>query len=562
MDKRFALALGLSLIVWFVWMLIFNPVPQQQRSVETQNDKSKLHKTQISSQKPVNTTSTSNKVTSVQSARDEINISLSTKLFTVTMTNRGAAINNFQYSYNGKKIELVVEQKDLLPKGINAKSNLEFPVYFTESEFFEGNIFNSSLWNVEKTSENSVNFYLIAHIHDGQQIRFDKTFVFYPEKNYFELHHSIKNIGTAPITFPENRLIMTTPDFLGPAMDFDNRYNHVEIVYFTNNSFETGSQGGGLFTDEQMVRKEIGETKWAGVRSRYFLLLMAPQGFTGTGIIHDGRNNHGKRVGIFVPIATLQKGETVTKTFKIYVGEKNKQKLVEVDESLRDAADINVIIEPIRDFLVWCLLKINLLIGNFGWSLIVFSILTKIALMPLTIKSMESMKRMQELAPKVKEIQTKYKDKPDIMNKKIMDLYKKEKVNPLGGCLPLLLQLPFFFALYSALVNSIDLWKAPFIFWIKDLSLPDTVATIAGFNINILPLVMTLTTYLQQKMTPGSESAQQQIMIKLMPFIFLFIFWNMPSGLILYWIMQNILQILHQLYINQKAKKELQEGGT
>lgn len=559
MDKRFALALGLSLLFWFLWMMIFNPVPQQNR-VAPKEDKTNIVQ-KSSTTHTATTQQSSSIIPKIQSVNEEIHISLSAEPYHVTMTNKGAKIKNFQYTYNGKKIELVVEQKDLIPAGIVAKTDLTFPIYFTDSEFFEGNAFDTALWNVDKISESSINFYLIAHSSEGEPIRFERNYVFYKDKNYFELHHSIKNLGKSIITFPENRLILTSPDFLGPAMDFNNRYNHVELVFYLNNSFETGRQGGGLFTNEQTMHKETGEIKWAGVRSRYFLLLMTPQGFTGTGVIYDGRHNHGKRVGIIVPINPLQKGETVTKTFKVYVGEKNKQKLVEVDESLRDAADINVIIEPIRDFLIWCLLKINLLIGNFGWSLIIFSILTKIALMPLTIKSMESMKRMQEIAPKVKEIQTKYKDKPEIMNKKIMDLYKKERINPFSGCLPLLLQLPFFFALYSALVNSIDLWKAPFIFWIKDLSLPDTVGQIAGFNINILPLVMTLTTYLQQKMTPGSDSAQQQVMLKILPFIFLFIFWNMPSGLIIYWIMQNILQILHQLFINYKAKKELREKG-
>ena len=266
---------------------------------------------------------------------------------------------------------------------------------------------------------------------------------------------------------------------------------------------------------------------------------------------------------MYIPVEPIQAGKAISHAFKIYVGEKNKEKLVAVDPVLRDAADVNAFIEPIRDFLLWCLMKINILFGNFGWSLVIFSIITKIILMPLTLKSTESMKRLQELNPKIKEIQSKYKDKPDVMNKKVMELYKKEKVNPLSGCLPLLLQMPFFFALYSALINSIDLWQAPFIFWIQDLSLPDTVLTIpgsiafiGGFNLNILPILMTLTTYLQQKMTPGAGASQQQMFIKFMPFIFLFIFWNMPSGLIIYWIMQNVLQVLHQLYVNNKGKNE------
>jgi YidC/Oxa1 family membrane protein insertase len=124
----------------------------------------------------------------------------------------------------------------------------------------------------------------------------------------------------------------------------------------------------------------------------------------------------------------------------------------------------------------------------------------------------------------------------------------------MGGCFPLLLQMPFFFALYSALINSIDLWNAPFILWMKDLSMPDTVATISGFHLNILPIIMTGTTYLQQKLTTVDTAGQQKVLMMLMPLMFIFIFWNMPSGLVLYWALQNVFQILHQLFINYRGK--------
>ena len=167
------------------------------------------------------------------------------------------------------------------------------------------------------------------------------------------------------------------------------------------------------------------------------------------------------------------------------------------------------------------------------------------------------MKKMQLITPKINELRAKYKDKPDVLQKETLKLYQENKVNPLGGCLPILVQMPFFFALYSALVNSIDLWNAPFIFWMKDLSMPDTVATVAGFNINILPIIMTLTTYLQQKMsTVDTGSQQQKIMMSLMPLMFIFIFWSMPSGLVLYWTLQNIFQIVNQLVVNWRGKKE------
>ena len=166
------------------------------------------------------------------------------------------------------------------------------------------------------------------------------------------------------------------------------------------------------------------------------------------------------------------------------------------------------------------------------------------------------MKKLHELTPQINELREKYKEKPEILNKKIMEIYKKNKVNPASGCLPILVQMPFFFALYSALINSIDLWQAPFVLWMKDLSLPDTIFHIAGFNVNVLPVLMTLTTYLQQKMSTVETTGQQKVMLMLMPFIFIVIFWNMPSGLVLYWIMQNVLQILHQLYINKRDEKK------
>ncbi|MCU0820918.1 MAG: YidC/Oxa1 family membrane protein insertase, partial [Spirochaetes bacterium] len=173
-----------------------------------------------------------------------------------------------------------------------------------------------------------------------------------------------------------------------------------------------------------------------------------------------------------------------------------------------------------------------------------------------TQKSTESMKKMQELAPKMNELKEKYKDRPDMLNKEVMKMYKTHKVNPLGGCLPLLLQMPFFFALWSALINSIDLWQAPFIFWIKDLSLPDTVLTFSGYNLNILPIIMTATSYIQQKLTtPAGGTNQQQKMMMFMPLVFIFIFWNMPSGLVLYWTLQNVLQILNQIYVNKKTEE-------
>ena len=184
------------------------------------------------------------------------------------------------------------------------------------------------------------------------------------------------------------------------------------------------------------------------------------------------------------------------------------------------------------------------------------------------------MRKMSALQPKITEIKAQYKNNPQQMNREVQALYKKEKVNPMGGCLPMILQLPIFYGLYTALSSMIDLRNQSFL-WIKDLSLPDTVATVKmavpllgyrvggqGFtDINVLPFVMTATTLLQSKLTSGDQSNQQaKMMTYLFPLMFFFIFWNMPSGLVLYWTIQNILTIGQQYLIDYRLKhKTVQE---
>jgi len=283
---------------------------------------------------------------------------------------------------------------------------------------------------------------------------------------------------------------------------------------------------------------------------------MMPGEGAGKGVMYDNKKQSGFRTGMLVSLNNLDAGKEVKRTFKVYLGEKDKKKLAAMDKSLIDAADVNSLIEPIRNFVIWCLMWINKLMGNLGLSLVIFSILTKVVFMPLTIKSTESMKKMQQLAPRLNELKVKFKDKPEQMQKEMMKMYKENKVNPMGGCFPLLLQMPFFFALYSALIDSIDLWGAPFILWMKDLSMPDTVLTISGFDLNILPIVMTATTFVQQKLSTVDTGGQQKMLMMMMPLMFIFIFWSMPSGLVLYWALQNIFQIAHQLIINYRTKGE------
>ena len=183
---------------------------------------------------------------------------------------------------------------------------------------------------------------------------------------------------------------------------------------------------------------------------------------------------------------------------------------------------------------------------NYGIAIIIITVIIKILFFPLTHKSYKSMKDMQKLQPKMAELKEKYKDDRDTLNRSIMELYRTHKVNPLGGCLPMIVQIPVFFALYKSLMFSIELRHAPFMLWITDLSAKDPYY--------ITPVIMGVTMFIQQKMTPTSMDPMQAKMMLALPVVFTFMFLNFPSGLVIYWLVNNILTIAQQSYINRSLK--------
>ena len=202
-------------------------------------------------------------------------------------------------------------------------------------------------------------------------------------------------------------------------------------------------------------------------------------------------------------------------------------------------------------------------VNNYGIAIIIITVILKILFYPLTNKSYKSMKEMQKLQPKMEALKEKYKNDREAMNRAVMELYKTHKVNPMGGCLPMLIQIPVFFALYKALMYSIELRHAPFMLWINDLSAPDAlfgvipsgIPLMGGFPIGPLPLLMGATMVIQQKMTPSNMDPMQARIFMAMPIIFTFMFLNFPSGLVLYWLVNNILTIIQQAYINKSLKE-------
>lgn len=231
-----------------------------------------------------------------------------------------------------------------------------------------------------------------------------------------------------------------------------------------------------------------------------------------------------------------------------YIGSKTHKILESINPKLINVIEygwFSFIAKPMFKFLEF----LHNYIGNWGWAIVVLTLIVRIVLFPLTYKGMLSMNKLKELAPKVKELQAKYKGDPQKLNMHMMELYKKNGANPMGGCLPILLQIPIFFAIYRVLLNAIELKAAPWIFWINDLSVMDPYF--------VLPILMGITMFLQQKLTPTTftDPMQEKIM-KYLPLIFTFFFVTFPSGLTLYWFVNNVCSVVQQLFVNRLFKNQ------
>ena len=288
------------------------------------------------------------------------------------------------------------------------------------------------------------------------------------------------------------------------------------------------------------------EVHWTGFADKYFLTAAMPVNGTLGGVTVRDNKGYVENTISSAPIA-LNPGETFSLPYRLYFGPKDLDLLKGEGNQLERAIDLGWF-SSVAKPLLYALKFLYRYVRNYGIAIIIITVVIKILFYPLTYKSYKSMKEMQKLQPKMAELKEKYKNDRDAMNKAVMELYQTHKVNPLGGCLPMLVQMPIFIALYRALMSSIELRHAPFMLWIHDLSARDPYY--------VTPIVMGATMFVQQRMTPsaGMDPAQAKMMMML-PVIFTVMFINMPAGLVLYWLVNNILTIAQQAYINKLLKE-------
>jgi len=300
-----------------------------------------------------------------------------------------------------------------------------------------------------------------------------------------------------------------------------------------------------------------GNIDWAGYTSNYFLCGIIPLEGSGVSFTMQG-NNDLTRMQLVGNLDSLAPGAVKDYSYQVFFGPKKLTMLKELGHNLDRSVDFgwfDVIAKPT----LWLLNWFYSFCRNYGIAIILVTILFKAIFWPISQKGMKSMKNMQKLQPKMAKIKEKYKGDPAKMNQEVMNLYKTYKVNPLGGCLPMVLQIPVFFALYKVLLMGIELRHAPFMLWITDLSAPDRLWI--GFDLPylgglpVLTLLMGASMFFQQKLTPTTADPTQAKIMMFLPVIFTFMFLNFASGLVLYWFVNNLLSILQQVMINRDSKK-------
>jgi YidC/Oxa1 family membrane protein insertase len=300
---------------------------------------------------------------------------------------------------------------------------------------------------------------------------------------------------------------------------------------------------------------------WIAMVQHYFVSAFIPPQKAQRDVFSKKVGDNLYAVGSILPLGTVAPNASVTMDSQLYSGptvSKTLQAIAPGLDLVRDYGHLTVIAEPI----FWLMTHIHNLVGNWGWTIILLTVLIKLVFFPLSAASYRSMAKMKAVSPKMQSIRERHKGDPQAMNREMMALYKTEKINPLGGCLPIVVQIPVFIALYWVLLGSVEMRQAPFALWVTDLSAPDRFFnelfnfSFFGYPIGLLPIMMGATMIIQTRLNPEPPDPVQAKIMKIMPVAFSIFFFVFPAGLVLYWLVNNVLSIAQQWHINRAL-----EGG-
>ncbi|MBA5686126.1 membrane protein insertase YidC [Rugamonas apoptosis] len=382
-------------------------------------------------------------------------------------------------------------------------------------------------------------------------VKLTKTFTFKRGDYVIDVRHDVTNTGAAPVK-PELYLQLVhdgnkpegdsyfNSSYTGPTLYTDaDKYQKLKFESLEKQAQEAAKTGKPVAQDHPTKA----DNGWVAISQHFFVSAFVPQDKLTRDIFTKKIDTNLYAIGTVQQLGTLAPGATVSNDAKLYSGPQESKLLEKVApglELVKDYGWLTIIAKPI----FWVMEQLHKGLGNWGWTIIVFTILIKLAFFPLSAAGYRSMAKVKLVTPKMQAIRERYKGDPAKMNQATMELYKAEKINPLGGCLPILVQMPVFIALYWVLQASVEIRGAPWIGWIHNLAAPDPFY--------ILPVLYAISMFITTKLNPQPADPMQAKMMMFMPLAFSVMFFFFPSGLVLYWVVNNVLSIGQQYVISKK----------
>ncbi len=551
-QARLFIAIALSLLIFIMWNFFFAektidqpPKQVQQKEQKTDNKPAILPEILKEGTIVADKSSLSSKIPALPVKPSRI-VTVKTPLYKVKISEKGAVfksyvLNNYRKTMDADSPLLEMISPDI-PDGTirlgfagNSLGGLDDAVFSADLDEDSVDIYKKS---------KAISFIWTS----PQGVVVEKKYLFSPENYMIDLSVTINNFSSE--TFKDSLIL----SLVRPAKIEESRYGFAGPSALINNKLKQ-------IKTKKIKDKNIytGKVKWVAVQSRYFMSAIIPDEPVDAGM-HLYIDDNILQNQYLQPESVIDSGVKHVFKYKLFFGPKSMKVLKGLDYDLVKAVHFGMF-DIIAKPCVWIMNFIyDHFIPNYGVAIILLTLFTKVILWPLGNKSYKSMAEMKKIQPLMAEIKAKYKDDKKKMNEEVMGLYKTYKVNPMGGCLPMVAQIPIFFALYRMLYEAIELRHAPFFWWINDLSAPDRLFRFdvsipfmqPPYGIPVLTIIMGASMFIQQKMSPPMGDATQAKMMMLMPLVFTVMFINFSSGLVLYWLVNNIISMAQQYYIQKK----------
>ncbi len=531
-NIRTFLAILLSFIVVFVYQYFFaknlETQKQEQAQPQTQTQTAQTPAAATGSAPAAPAAASPAPAAAVKAAAAAKDIRVETPLYTAVFSTRGGALKSLKL----KEYKATLDEGSPRIEMIQVQDGSELPLStaFTDSSVvLPGDIvYETDRRELDLTGDAKPGKLVFTYAAPGQY-RVEKIYTFQPDRYAFDLEVRFVNGTNAALN--QNLSIRWLEELGKKGMEEEGAIAQVK----NSTEREAGAK---------MEKKAYGpDIQWGGFENKFFIAAMIPKqpALTTASFAKDARGQI--LVTLDGPKNTIPSGQAGAFNYTLFVGPKEYNRLKAEGAGLEAAINVGNWMKWLAYPILFFMQYLYKYVGNYGIVIIIITLLTKLLFWPLGTKSYKSMKEMQKVQPKLNELKERYKDDKQKMNAAVMELYKTHKINPLGGCLPVVIQIPVFIALYQLLSYAIELRHAPFFWWIQDLSAKDPYY--------ITPIIMGATMLIQQKMSPPMGDPMQQKMMLLMPVVFTFLFLNFPSGLVIYWLINNVLSIGQQYYINK-----------